>query len=196
MTAAEKKIIVIAVIFIIFGSYSMIHIGIVTGNMDKVREEFAKYFLCESTGHIPGKCDRSEFEQHLHPYMSAVAYVFLGLIPVGVLNFIVNWERLWKSMKHSAEVISDSPASAVSLTKRFSFDRISVMSSKQFSFSNPQNPEVATQLAEVATPSTDEAIICYHPPLAVSLTKRLSFDQISVMSFGSNPNPLSLETTV
>lgn len=108
----------------------MIHIGIVTGNMDRVRDGLNNYFVCESTGHIPGKCDRREFEQYLYPSMSSVAYIFLGLIPLGVLNFIVKWEKLWKSIKKNSV---ERPMSAMSLTKRFSFDRISIMSLKQLS---------------------------------------------------------------
>ena len=135
LSIAEKKIIMVFVSFIVFGVYTMIHSGIVTGNADKATRGFTEYFICESTGHEPGKCDRSIFERHLFPYMSVLAYVLIGTIPTAILNFVVNWQILWKSIKKQLGKFSTSeasssqvPTSSSSLTTRFSFDRLSIRS--------------------------------------------------------------------
>lgn len=83
----------------------MIHYGLVSGNTEKATRDFTNYFLCESTGHVPGKCDRSEFERHLRPEMSIVTYYLLGIIPMGILNFVVNWSKQWKSIKQKLQAI-------------------------------------------------------------------------------------------
>ena len=135
LSTAEKKIIMVFVSFIVFGVYTMLHLGIVTGNADKATRGITEYFICESTGHEPGKCDRSIFERHLFPYMSVLAYILMGTIPIAILNFVVNWQILWKSIKKQLGKFSRSeasssqvPASSSSLTTRFSFDRLSIRS--------------------------------------------------------------------
>ena len=134
LNTAEKKIIVVFLTFIVFGVYLMVHFGVVTGNADKVNEGFAEYFACEASGHIPGQCDRSKFERYLFPYMSAVAYILLGLLPFTILNFVVNWNRLWKTLKRqfnkksifkSNNQISTSPTK---LKKQFTHGHFSIRS--------------------------------------------------------------------
>ena len=134
LSTAEQKIIMVSISFIVFGVFTMIHLGIVTGNADKVGDAFTEYFVCESTGHVPGKCDRSIFERHLYPYMSVIAYLLMGMVPIAILNFIVNWQNLWKSIKKQFEKLNrlsstQTPStSGSSMSKRFSFDRISMRS--------------------------------------------------------------------
>ena len=134
LSTAEQKIIMVSISFIVFGVFTMIHLGIVTGNADKVADGFTEYFACKSTGHVPGKCDRSIFERHLYPYTSVIAYLLMGMVPIAILNFIVNWQNLWKSIKKQFEKLNRSSStqtpssSESSMSKRFSFDRISMRS--------------------------------------------------------------------
>ena len=72
----------------------MVHVGIVTSNSDKTVDGLITYFACESSGHVPGKCDRRIFERYTQPYMSAVAYILMGLIPFSVVNFVVKWKAV------------------------------------------------------------------------------------------------------
>ena len=82
------------------GVYTMVHFGIATGYTDRRIEVLTEYFVCEAFGHVPGKCDRNVLEQYSYQtYMSAIAYVLLAFIPFTVLNFIVNWEKLFKTLK-------------------------------------------------------------------------------------------------
>ena len=100
LTTAEKKIIIIFLSVMVFGVYTMVHFGVVTGTTDEKIELLTKYFFCEASGHVPGRCDRKALEQYLYQnYMSIFAYVLLGIIPIAILNFVVNWEKLWKSLK-------------------------------------------------------------------------------------------------
>ena len=90
LTTAEKKIMVVFMSFIIFGVYTMIQAGIVSAHSDKLIDGLRKYLTCEFTGHVPGKCDRNDFEKYSYPYLLAVSYILLGLIPLSILNFVVN----------------------------------------------------------------------------------------------------------
>ena len=107
---------IIFLTFVVFGVYLLVHFGIVNGYSDKVNEGFEDYFACEASGHMPGKCNRGVFERYLFPYMSAVAYILLGLLPFTVLNFVVNWDKLKKSLKRQLFKNSRSQTSNQVLT--------------------------------------------------------------------------------
>ena len=94
LSTAEKKILIVFISFVIFGVYTMVHVGIVTSNYDEFVDGIIKYFACESSGHVPGKCDRTIFERYTQPYMSAVAYILMGLIPLSIMNFVVKWKTV------------------------------------------------------------------------------------------------------
>ena len=72
----------------------MLHYGIFTANGDKLIDGMKVYFICEASGHVPGKCDRNVFERHFYPSMSCISYILMGLIPLSILNFVVNWNKV------------------------------------------------------------------------------------------------------
>ena len=51
-------------------------------------------FKCEALGHVPGKCNISEFEQYYNPYIRAISYILVGLIPLSVLNLVLKWSSV------------------------------------------------------------------------------------------------------
>lgn len=69
---------------------------ILAGNSRSIQRELTDYFVCEITGHEPGKCDRKEFERLLYPELTIPIYIIVALIPVILLNFITNVERYVK----------------------------------------------------------------------------------------------------
>ena len=89
---AEKKILAVFVAYIIFGVYTLVYVSIVTANSHKFGEALTAYFKCELSGHVPDKCDRSEFEQYKYPYVSATGYILLGLLPISILNYVLKFE--------------------------------------------------------------------------------------------------------
>ena len=94
LSTAEKKVMIVFLSFIVFGVFTMAQTGITTADSDKLARGLVKYFNCESSGHIPGKCDRHEFEQYSHPYLLSVSYLLLGIIPLTILNFVLNVQSL------------------------------------------------------------------------------------------------------
>lgn len=96
--------------YVVFGGYSFIYFGISHGDADRAVKGLAQYFACESTGHVPGKCDRRSFELHLYPRMSVIAYVFIGMVPISIIIFIVNWHKLWKSITNFVKALRPSRA--------------------------------------------------------------------------------------
>ncbi len=90
LTTAEKKIMIVFMSFIIFGVYTMIQTGVVSAHVDNLINGLEKYLACELGGHVPGKCDRTDFEKYSYPYLLAVSYILLGFIPLSILNFVIN----------------------------------------------------------------------------------------------------------
>ena len=85
--------------FLAFGMVIMTQSGLTYSkdNVELLTEAYNTYFACESVGHTPGRCDRGSFEKYMHPYLSIAAYLFLGLLPISILNLIVNIN--WQSAK-------------------------------------------------------------------------------------------------
>ena len=98
LNTAEKKILALFIVFIIFGVHNLVDVAIITANNDKFIEALTTYFKCELSGHVPDKCDRSEFEQYKHPYVSAVSNILFGLFPISILNYVFNFEKVKKSL--------------------------------------------------------------------------------------------------
>ena len=67
----------------------MARIATGTAKSDKFIAALINYFKCEALGHVPGKCDRLEFEHYYNPYMTAISYILIGLISLGVLSFVL-----------------------------------------------------------------------------------------------------------
>ena len=97
--------------------FTLVNNAIVTATFDKFIAAVTDYFKCEALGHVPGKCNRSEFEQYYNPYMSAISYTLIGLIPLGILNFVLRWRSVkvvavksfhWLSKKSDIAAISSS----------------------------------------------------------------------------------------
>ena len=80
--------------FIVFVVFTLVHSAIVTAKSDKFVSVLTDYFKCEALGHVPGKCNRSEFEHIYSPYMSAISYALIGLVPLGILNFVLKWRSV------------------------------------------------------------------------------------------------------
>ena len=84
--------------YIIFGVHTQVEVAIDLANADKFVEALTAYFICELSGHVPGKCDRSEFEQYKHPYASVISNILLGLFPISILNYVLKFEKIKRSL--------------------------------------------------------------------------------------------------
>ena len=60
----------------------------------KIFIEVNSYLACESVGYTPGRCDRSRFAKYVHPYVYIIVYLLLGLIPISILNLIIDWQSV------------------------------------------------------------------------------------------------------
>ena len=94
LNTAEKKILAVFIMYIIFGVHTQVEVAIDLANADKFVEALTTYFICELSGHVPGKCDRSEFEQYKHPYASVISNILLGLFPISILNYVLKFEKI------------------------------------------------------------------------------------------------------
>ena len=66
-----------------------------TKKAERVVEEVSGYFECELPGIDPeNPCDRSRFEALLHPVLTSLSYILLGMFPAINLIFAVNVKEL------------------------------------------------------------------------------------------------------
>ena len=80
--------------YVVFVVVSLAHSGDVTAKSDKSIAAVTEYFKCEALGYVPGKCNRSKMEQYNTSIMSAIAYTMIGLIPLGILTFVLKWRAV------------------------------------------------------------------------------------------------------
>ena len=109
LSIAEKKILLVFTIFIIYGVFNVVHQSNTEAKYAEYQAALEEYFECEALGHVPGKCDRGTFENIYSPYMSATAYMLMNLLPLSILNFILKWSS-----------VKSAGNKAVKLTKRYS----------------------------------------------------------------------------
>ena len=129
--------------FIIFGVFILGHVSDITAKSKKFELALVEYFQCEAFGHIPGKCDRGTFDKIYSPYMSAIAYMLMGLVPLSILNFILKWSSV-KSVGNKAKI----------LTKRYSSFLLQGKSS--YASSSENTPESSSSSSVSKSSNTDE----------------------------------------
>lgn len=115
-----------SVCYIIFGAIVIVYYSVANGDQNKALEALTEYFTCESTGHVPGKCDRSKFERYIHTELQIFANLSMGLLSLGILNFVVSWQKLGKSIKaqlkkiqkgsHIGKLVNQSSANVTIIT--------------------------------------------------------------------------------
>ena len=99
LNTAEKKILLVIVMFTIFSIYIL---GVTSNNIavsERLTSALTDYFKCEALGHVPGRCNREPIERITTPYFSAISYLLLGLIPLSILNFVFKWSTVKKTKK-------------------------------------------------------------------------------------------------
>ena len=66
---------------------------VTTRNVERFAKEVGLYFLCEAVG-PEDPCDRNRFEELLHPELTAISFILLGLFPAVNLVFVINVNEL------------------------------------------------------------------------------------------------------
>ena len=94
LSVVERKLLVAILLFVVFSIFILVHSAIFTAKSDKFFAALTDYFKCEALGHVPGNCNRYDIEQYDNPYISAISYILIGLIPLGVLNFVLKWRSV------------------------------------------------------------------------------------------------------
>ena len=92
----ERKLIIVFMVYLVFGVYTMAQTTILIGYQDRLSSEIANYFQCEALGYVPEKCSRSGFEAYRFPYLIGIVYLLLSLTPFSVLSFVINWQECLK----------------------------------------------------------------------------------------------------
>ena len=99
LSTGEKKIILVFCTIIVFGVFTLVNVSYNTANTNKQVTAITDYFKCEALGYVSGKCNRAEFEQYYNPYVNAIAYILLGLVPLTILNFVLKWKAVQQFSK-------------------------------------------------------------------------------------------------
>ncbi len=111
----ERKLIIVFILYFVFGIYAMGQSITLIGYEDELKSEIGDYFECEQSGHIPGKCNRSAFEKYRFPYSTGFLYLLLSLTPFSVLSFVINWSECLKKIKVLTAKKEEKKTSATSI---------------------------------------------------------------------------------
>ena len=116
LSTAEKKIIIALCSFILFAVVTLVQNSLGLATLDTFIAGLTDYIKCEAFGHIPGKCNRSDFEQHYNQYLAAISNILMGLIPLSILNFVLKWRSVQKKAKIFFKRLRRSTESIVAAT--------------------------------------------------------------------------------
>ena len=94
LSVVEIKILIAILLFLVFAIFILVHSAIARAKSDKFFAALTDYFKCEALGHVPGNCNRYDIEQYDNPYISAISYILIGLIPLSVLNVVLKWSSV------------------------------------------------------------------------------------------------------
>ena len=77
----EVKILIVMSYFIIFGTLSLVNIGVGIDENEAFLDDVFKYASCQLGGYNP-LCEdiRRQFEKHLYPKLNVVAFLSFGLL--------------------------------------------------------------------------------------------------------------------
>ena len=102
----EIKISVILIYFSLFLGTSQTALTFVLRNIPNYTSELKTYFLCESSGQLPGKvCERS-FERLGWEIVIVIAYIILGCYPVVQLIYVVNVKDLKQELTREGSSVA------------------------------------------------------------------------------------------
>ena len=116
LSTAEKKIIIALCSFIIFAVFTLVQNSLGIATLDTFVAALTDYIKCEALGHIPGKCNRSDFEQQYNQHLAAISNILMGLIPLSILNFVLKWRSVQKKAKIFFKRLRRSTESIVAAT--------------------------------------------------------------------------------
>lgn len=91
---AEKKLLCVLLSVLVFGTLISIYFTIFGATRKDFVIAVQKYFTCEASGHVPGKCSRDEVEKYSTPFLAMFSYISLVLFPLFSLNFVINWQKI------------------------------------------------------------------------------------------------------
>ena len=109
--AIERKILIIICYYVLLGVVALTAFTQNLRTNTEFADELRKYFVCESKGidpNSPEACDRSGFERHQMPALTALAFILLALFPAVNLIFAVNSRELKQFCSHFSRTRFDS----------------------------------------------------------------------------------------
>ena len=94
LNGAEKKLLLVLLSVLVFGILISVYFTIFGATRRDFVIAVQKYFTCEASGHVPGKCSRDEVEKYSTPFLAMFSYISLVLFPLLSLNFVINWQKI------------------------------------------------------------------------------------------------------
>ena len=96
----ERKLILTLGYFIVFGTMSLIFLAIVVAEQNETEEIIRDLFVCEAPGlNVNPNCTSNLTELTQHSTLSTVTFTLMGMLPLAILLFTVNWKLVGKKTK-------------------------------------------------------------------------------------------------
>lgn len=98
LTLAEKKMLLLVLVYIVIGSIALA--GFASDTSDELYlRQYIDYFHNQSYGCSKDTCKKFYHDQTWEAWLSVVQYFIIGTIPVAILTFAVNWKVVFKTLK-------------------------------------------------------------------------------------------------
>ena len=101
LSTAEKKLLLVLSLSILAGL--VIFASVVTSRITmKTQASITlEYFNCESSGYVPGKCNRAAVQQDSIVWFLSAAFILFGAIPLINLLFVINFKTVKEKIRSS-----------------------------------------------------------------------------------------------
>ena len=97
----EYKLLFTFFYFVIFGVTSMVFVADVEAKVENFINATKQYINCEAMGATNKSCDQfvDDIDRDGFFTLGAVTYILIGLLPVVILTFIIDWSATGKIFK-------------------------------------------------------------------------------------------------
>ena len=100
ISVVEHKLILTLAYFVVFGTMSLVLLAVTLADQDRTQEIIHNYFLCEAPGlNINPNCNSNLTELTEYSNLATATYSLLGLFPLVILAFTINWKLVGKKTK-------------------------------------------------------------------------------------------------
>ena len=96
----ERKLMLTLGYFVLFGTMSLVFLAVFVADQDHIKEIIQDFIVCEAPGlNVNHNCSSNFTELTKHSDLATATFTLLGMFPLVVLIFTINWKLAGKKIK-------------------------------------------------------------------------------------------------